>query len=304
MPTLRTSIATLAALSATSRASLLMLVVAACNAIDTAIIRIVAQDLHPLEIGFFRNLFSLLLILPWLYRSGPGVFRTSRLSVHVARAVIKLAALVSLFYAITIMPLADVTAIAFTTPLFVVLGAVLFLGETMRFRRWGAVLIGFLGVLVVLRPGTAVFDPRMLAAVASAIGLAAIALLLKFLAGREPPATIVGLNLVITVPLALLLALPVWVMPGPEVLGLMALQGALGALAQLSVTRAMALADASFLMPIEFMRLPLVVVLAYVAFGELADPWVWAGAALIFVSTFYLARRGAALSAPRAGEQG
>jgi drug/metabolite transporter (DMT)-like permease len=304
MPTLPIRIATLAALSTTSRASLLMLVVAACNAIDTVIIRIVAEDLHPLEIGFFRNLFSLLLILPWLHRVGPGVFLTSRLSIHVARAAIKLAALVSLFYAITIMPLADVTAIAFTTPLFVAIGAVLFLGETMRFRRWGAILIGFLGVLVVLRPGTAVFDPRMLAAVASAIGLATIALLLKFLAGREPPATIVGLNLFITVPLALLLALPVWVTPSLDVLGLMALQGALGALAQLSVTRAMALADVSFLMPIEFMRLPLVVVLAYVAFGELAGPWVWAGAVLIFVSTFYLARRVAALSAPRAAEQG
>jgi drug/metabolite transporter (DMT)-like permease len=302
MPTLRTRIAALPAISATSRASLLMLVVAACNATDTVIIRIVAEDLHPLEIGFFRNLFSLLLILPWLYRAGPGVFRTSRLSIHVARAVIKLAALVSLFYAITIMPLADVTAIAFTTPLFVALGAVLFLGETMRFRRWSAILVGFLGVLVVLRPGTAMFDPRMLAAVASAIGLAAIALLLKFLAGREPLVTIVGLNLVITVPLALLLTLPVWITPGVDLLGLMMLQGALGALGQFSAARAMALADASFLMPIEFVRLPLVVILAYVAFGELADLWTWAGAALIFVSTFYLARRGAGLSAPRAGE--
>jgi hypothetical protein len=81
MPTLPIRIATLAALSTTSRASLLMLVVAACNAIDTVIIRIVAEDLHPLEIGFFRNLFSLLLILPWLHRVGPGVFLTSRLSI-------------------------------------------------------------------------------------------------------------------------------------------------------------------------------------------------------------------------------
>jgi drug/metabolite transporter (DMT)-like permease len=172
----------------------------------------------------------------------------------------------------------------------------------MRFRRWSAILVGFLGVLVVLRPGTAMFDPRMLAAVASAIGLAAIALLLKFLAGREPLVTIVGLNLVITVPLALLLTLPVWITPGVDLLGLMMLQGALGALGQFSAARAMALADASFLMPIEFVRLPLVVILAYVAFGELADLWTWAGAALIFVSTFYLARRGAGLSALRAGE--
>lgn len=180
-----------------------MLVVAACNATDTAIIRIVARDLHPLEIGFFRNLFSLLLILPWLYRVGPDVFRTTRMGIHLARAALKLAAMVALIYAISIMPLADVTAIAFTTPLFVAIGAVLLLGESMRFRRWGAIALGFAGVLLVLRPGTGVFDPRMLAAVASAIGFAGIALLLKFLAGREPPATIIGLNLIITVPLAL-----------------------------------------------------------------------------------------------------
>lgn len=290
--------------SPVARACLLMLVVAACNAIDTAIIRVVARELHPLEIGFFRNLFSLILILPWLYRVGPDVFRTSRPGLHALRAVVKLAALVTLFYAISIMPLADVTAIAFTAPLFVAIGAVLFLGETMRIRRWSAIALGFAGVLVVLRPGTGVFDPRMLAAVVSAIGFAGIALLLKFLAGREPPATIVGLNLIITVPLALVLALPVWITPSPELLGWMALQGTLGALAQLAVTRAMAKADVSLLMPIEFVRLPLVVVIGYLAFGELADLWIWAGAALICGSTFYLTRREATLAAPRAGRAG
>lgn len=271
---------------------LLMLVVAACNAVDTALTRVVTQELHPLEVAFFRNLFSLILILPWLLRAGPGVLRTNRLALHVARAALKLVAMVLLFFAISIMPLADVTAIVFTSPLFVVLGAALLLGETLSVRRLAAIALGFVGILVVLRPGSAVFDPRMMTAVGAAVGFAGIALLLKAMSAREPAPTLVGLNLVITVPLAFLLTLPVWTTPRPEILFYLGLQGGLGALAQVAVTRAMAKADASFLTPIEFVRLPLVVVLGYVFFLEVPDLWMWLGSALIFIALVYLLRHG------------
>lgn len=272
--------------------ALLMLVVAGCNAVDTALTRVVTQELHPLEVAFFRNLFSLVLILPWLLRAGPGVLRTSRPALHVARAALKLVAMVLLFFAISIMPLADVTAIVFTSPLFVVLGAALLLGETLTLRRLAAVALGFLGILVVLRPGSAVFDPRMMTAVGAAVGFAGIALLLKAMSAREPAPTLVGLNLVITVPLAFLLTLPVWSTPRPAILLYLAAQGGLGALAQVAVTRAMTKADASFLTPIEFVRLPLVVLLGYVLFLETPDLWMWLGSALIFIALAYLLRHG------------
>lgn len=267
-----------------------MSVVAFAMASDTALIRITAAELHPFEIAFFRNLFSLLLIVPWLWRMGPESLRTDRLALHLLRAALKLVTITAFFFAVKLMPLAEVTAIIFTTPLFVALGAALVLGEVLRLQRGLAILIGFVGVLIVLRPGSAVFDPIMLLALAAAVGQAAIALLLKFLARSEPTHRLVGLNLILTVPLALLMALPFWTWPSAWMLLVLLLQGALGALAQTAVTRAMALADASVLMPFEFIRLPLVVLIAWLAFGEASDFPVWLGAAVIFGSTFYLTR--------------
>jgi drug/metabolite transporter (DMT)-like permease len=289
-------------LSPATQGGLLMLVVAGCNALDTALTRIVTAELHPFEVAFFRNLFSLVVVLPWLVRAGAGVLRSDRLGHHVVRAALKLAAMVLLFTAISRMPLGDVTAIVFTSPLFVTLGAALFLGEMLTGRRGVAVLLGFAGILVVLRPGTAVFDPWMLTAVGAAAGFAGIALLLKAMSAREPPMTLVGLNLIITVPLALALTLPVWITPGPALLAFMAAQGALGALAQVAVTRAMAKADVSFLTPIEFVRLPLVVLLGYLLFAEAPDLWTLFGSLLIFAAVFWLVRR-PAVRAPVAGSR-
>jgi drug/metabolite transporter (DMT)-like permease len=278
------------------RGGLLMLVVASTMAVDTALIRLVATELHAFEIAFFRTLFSLALVVPWLWRSGLGAMRSPRMSLHLLRAAIKLAAMTAFFYAVSVMPLADVTAIIFTTPLFVAIGAMLFLGEVVSLRRGLAIATGFVGVLILLRPGAGVLQAHVLLALASAVGLAAIAVILKFLARHEPAHALVGLNLLFMVPLALLVALPVWVSPSYWALFILAAQGALAAMGQAAFARAMALADASILMPVDFVRLPLVVLIAYLAFGETADLGVWLGAAVIFGSAFYLVRSGAATS--------
>ena len=270
-----------------------MSLVAFAMASDTALIRITAAELHPFEIAFFRNLFSLVLVMPWLWRMGTRSLRTHRFALHLLRAVLKLMTITAFFFAVKLMPLAEVTAINFTTPVFVALGATLVLGEVLRPPRGLAILLGFAGVLIVLRPGTAVFQPVMLLALGAALGQATIALLLKFLSRSEPAHRLVGLNLILTVPLAFLIALPVWTWPGAWLLLVLLVQGALGAIAQTAVTRAMALADASVLMPFEFIRLPLVVLIAWLGFGETADPFVWLGAAVIFGSSFYLTRSAA-----------
>jgi drug/metabolite transporter (DMT)-like permease len=273
------------------RAALFMLAATTCVAVDAGLIRLTSQALHPFEIAFFRNLFSLALILPWLWRAGPSALRTRRLGLHLLRAALKLVAICALFFAISVLPLADVTAIAFTAPLFVTLGAWLFMSERLPASGWLAIFVGFAGVLIVLRPGAAVFDPFMLVALLAAVGQASIMLLLKLLAGKEPTITLVGLNLVLSVPLALAIAIPFWAWPSPFMLGLLLAQGALGALGQTAVTRAMALADASTIMPIEFVRLPLVVLIGWLAFGEPSDLFTWLGGAVIFASTLYLVRR-------------
>jgi drug/metabolite transporter (DMT)-like permease len=272
----------------TLKASLLMLLVATITAVDTAIVRVLGSDLHTLEIVFYRTLFGLLAVAPWLWRHRLGLGRTANFRLHLGRALLKLLALLAFFQAIQGAPLASVTAIAFTTPLFVAVGAALVLGERLPALRIGAIVTGFLGVLVIVRPGPSLVEPALVYALAGAVGIAAIALMLKFLSGRDAPSTIVGLNLILSVPLAFVMALPVLTLPGLPTLALLACQGAAGAVSMTAVTRAMKLADASFLSPIEFVRLPLVALIAYLAFGEIADGWTWLGGGIIFAAVVAL----------------
>jgi len=117
-------------------------------------IRLASKQLHPFEIAFFRNLFGLVFALPLLVKHGPSLLRTDKLRFYVLRCLIGICSMLAGFWAIVNLPLAQAVALSYATPLFVTIGAVLVLGEVVRARRWTAVLIGFIGVLVILRPGT------------------------------------------------------------------------------------------------------------------------------------------------------
>jgi drug/metabolite transporter (DMT)-like permease len=257
-------------------------------AMDGVIVRLIAGEIHPLGIVFFRNLFSLIAIFAIFPRSKLYSDTNTFFWVHAIRAVIKLLALVAGFMAVTQMPLSSATAIAFTMPLFVMLGSVIFLGEKFYAGRIAALVLGFAGVMIVLQPGAATLNAGAAWALAGAIGLAAVALLMKVSAGREDPLRIAWLNLVITVPVALLFALPVWQTPSLYALGLMALQGVGGLMAQLAFARAMKLADASLLVVVEFIRLPLALVFGLTLFGEPIQLAVIIGGAVIFLAILML----------------
>lgn len=261
-----------------------------CLALDAGLIRMTSRTVHPFQIAFFRSLFSLVFMLPWLIPAGRTWVVTSRLPMHLLRAVLKLVSLCSLFFAIKYLPLADVTAITFTAPFFVAFGAGIILGERLRPAAWGAICVGFLGVLVVLRPGAGVLDPMILVALLSAACSASIIIVLKLLTPTEPPVRLVGLNLLLSVGLALLVSVPVWIWPDPTTLALLAAQGALGLVSQSAIVKAMGLADASSVMPLEFIRLPFVIAIAWMAFGEAAELATVVGGAVIFASSFWLVR--------------
>jgi drug/metabolite transporter (DMT)-like permease len=274
------------------RGALLVLASATCVAVDTILARIVTQEVSSFVLVFFRNLFGFLLVAPWLVRVGRAAFATPRMDLHVARAALKIAGLVCFFFGLSIVPVAEATAIAFATPLFAAVGAALFLGETLRHGRLAAILLGFLGVLIVLRPGGSALHVGALAVLASTVSLAAIGLLAKRLARHDPPNTILAINLTLSVPLALLAAIPFWTTPTLPTLGLMALQGALGAASQFCFVRALQLADASLMMPVDFIRLPLVALLGYFAFDQVPDGWTWTGAVVICTAIVLLLRAG------------
>ena len=260
-------------------------------AMDGVIVRLIAGEIHPLGIVFFRNLFSLFAIHAIFPRSRLYSDSNTFFWLHAFRAVIKLLALVAGFIAVTQMPLSSATAIAFTMPLFVMLGSVIFLDEKFYAARVAALALGFAGVIIVLQPGQTTLTAGAAWALVGAIGLAMVALLMKISAGREDPLRIAWLNLVITVPVALLLAIPVWKTPSLYVLGLMALQGVGGLMAQLAFARAMKLADASLLVVVDFIRLPIAMFFGLVLFAEPIKIAVIVGGTVILCAILMLLHR-------------
>lgn len=282
-------------LSPFARAALYMTISAVLFGIMAVTIRLASKQLHPFQIAFFRNLFGFVFTLPLLYRAGWGLLRTERLPLYFFRCLIGMVGMLAGFWAIVHLPLAQAIALSYSTPLFVTIGAVLVLGEVVRARRWTAVLVGFVGVLVLVRPFGDAFTAGALVALLAAAMSASTAISIKFLSRTEAPDAIVIWTTMIWVPLSVLPALVYWQWPNAESWLWVILAGLFGTLAHLFWTRAFKLGDVSALTPISFVQLPVVAVLAYMLFDEKLDRWTALGAAIIFGSNLYIARREARL---------
>jgi len=226
---------TMPRLAPTTRAALWILLSGICAVMMNVLIRVAAQSMHPFEVAFFRCLFGLVLVLPWILRSGAAPFRGRNAGFYVLRAAVGLLSMVTWFYGITVVPLATATPVHFTAPLFATIAAVFVLHEDVRLRRWSAVVIGFVGVLVIMRPGGERLDANLLILLVSAASAAMNNITVKFLARNEPPGRIVAMFMIYLTPLSLLPALFVWQWPAPATFGALVGLGALGTIAHLSV---------------------------------------------------------------------
>ncbi len=270
-----------------------------CFATMSVFIRFSSEQVHVLEVVFFRNFLALLLMTPWLARQGIGVMKTGRLGLYTTRAVLNVFGMAAGFTAVTMITLAEATALSFTAPLFATLGAVLILGEIVRIRRITALVIGFAGMLIVLRPGLTEISTGALLALVNALSIALTILIVKRLTETESPATIVTYMALLQTPLALIPAVFVWTWPEPMTwiwLFCLAITGTVG---HLLYTQAIKLAEISQIQPLDFVRLPLIAVIGYVLFGEVPTIWTWIGGAVIFVSTAYVTHREARLASSR-----
>lgn len=248
------------------------------------------------EVAFFRNAFGLVALLPMLLRPGRAPLKTQQLPRYFLRSAIGLASMLCAFWALGHLPMAQAVSLSYSTPLFVTIAAVLWLGETVRVRRWAAVIIGFIGVLVIVRPGTGSFSAGSLMAVAAAVLSSVVAIQIKQLTRVDSADTVVFYTYVFWVPLSLVPALFVWQWPTGIAWVWLALTGVMGTLGQLLWTRALRLGEVSALTPISFMQLPLVSVMAWLLFGEVLDRWTVIGALIILGSNAYIAHREAVLA--------
>ena len=286
-----------------SRAAELMAASAILFGFMAITLRLSVAHVSAFEAAFFRSLFGLVFSLPLLFGPGLALLRTDKIQLHVMRASFGAVAMLTGFWALAHLPLAEAVSISYSTPLFVTIGAVLVLGERVRLRRWSAVLAGFFGVLVIMRPGAQQFSFDMLVALAGAAAAAGSYISIKFMSRTEQAnAVVIYMNLIIT-PLTLIPALWFWTWPDATGWFWLVLTGLLGTLGQLCMTRAYHAGEVSALIPINFIQLPVVVICAYFLFDQRLDAATAIGAGLIVSANVYIARREARL-ARSAGQSG
>ena len=282
-------------MTAPLRAAFLMLVSTLFFGLMAITIRLASASLPTFEIAFFRNGFGLLALLPVLLH-GRTSLRTRQLPRYVLRSAIGIGSMLAGFWAIGHLPLSQAISLSYSTPLFVTIAAVIWLGEEVRRRRWAAVIVGFIGVLLIVRPWSDTFHAGSLVALLAAVLSAVVAIQIKQLSRVDPADTIVFYTYVFWVPLSLLPALFVWQWPQGIAWLWLILTGLCGTVAQLLWTRALRLGDVSAITPISFMQLPLVAVAGYLLFGEKISRWTIIGAAIIFAANVYIAHREAQLA--------
>jgi len=256
-----------------------------------ALIRHLSFEMDPMLILFFRMVFAQALLLPWLFKHGVRALRTKRLKLHAFRALFTCGAMITSFYAWSMIPLADVTALSFLAPIFATAGAALILRERVRARRWAATIVGFAGAMIILRPGMMTMEPGHWLALAFAGCMACTMLVVKSLSSTEDPVKVVFFVGIFITPVSLVLAIPVWEWPAAHLwIWLLAL-GPSAVIGHVTFVKALSCADASAILPFDYLRLPSAAVLGFIMFGEVADIWTWVGASVIFASTFYISRR-------------
>lgn len=278
------------------RAALLMFCSTVFFGLMVVAIRLASETLHTFEIAFFRNFFGLVAALPLLLRHGPDLLKTTQLPRYGVRCAIGAVSMMAGFWAIGHLPLAQAVALSYSTPIFVTIAAVLFLHEQVRARRWIAVGLGFVGVLIIVRPGSASFSAGTLVALVAAVLSGVVSIQIKQLSQVDPADRIVFLTTLIWVPMSLLPALTVWEWPqGITWLWVIA-AGAMGTAGHMLWTRALKLGDVSALTPISFTQLPIVALAGWLLFQEPVDRWTAIGALVIFSANAYIAHREAQLA--------
>lgn len=238
--------------------------------------------------------------MPALVRTGWSGLKTKRPRLHLIRVILGWSAQIGIFYAVTQLLFADITTLQFTRPLFVTVLAVFILRENVGWRRWTATLIGFVGVLVVARPGQASFDRASLVAIASSAMFAGTVILIRRLSSTDSPTQILFYYLAGGTVLSASPMFWLWTMPLITDWPLILLIGIFSTGAMVCTVRGFAIGEASMLGPMDYTRLIYAVLIGYFLFAEIPDEWTAVGAVVIIGATLYLARHGGR-SGPPAG---
>ena len=248
-----------------------------------AIVRLLSADFHIFFIVMMRNLFGLVFFLPQIFHDYQKVFRTQKIQMHIFRAINGLVSMMLWFHVVTIMPLSQAVSISFIIPIVTTVVAVIFLREKVKSHTWIATLIGFVGILIILRPGFKEFNNAYFYSFASVILWVASNIIIKVMTKTEKPQTIVAYMSLIMFICSIPFALPHLTAVNFNNLVWFALLGLVSNLLHIAISSAYGKADLSYVQPFDFTRLIFTAIISYFAFGEIIDIWVVIGSLVILV---------------------
>jgi drug/metabolite transporter (DMT)-like permease len=247
------------------------------------------RGLPSIEIVFLRTLLTLLLTLPFVLRSGKGAWRTTVPGRQIVRGILGTLSMWAWYHALSNMRLADAATLGQTTSLFLVLGATLWFREKLTKVRLGALVLGFAGAVVMLKPGVGLIDPMALLALLSSLLWATSLLMAKEMTRFDATMTITFYQPLMIMPPALMLTIPVWVTPNAGDMAILTVMSAAAAVSNYCMVRALGMADAAVTAPIDYTKLLWTATAAYVLFAEVPTAQTWIGGALIVAGSLWLA---------------
>jgi len=254
-------------------------------------VKFLSDDLHPIIICFYRCLMGLIIITPFVARNNFQALQTNNMRLQIFRALINIISMICWFSAIGMMHFEKATALGFTTPLFTTVLAVLILGEVIRFHRIAALLLGFIGILIIIRPGYMPFEFGTILMLIASFSFSFVLIFVKKLSATDSSLTIIFYHLLYMTPAFFILALFYWENINLNQLIIFVLMGTSGLLSHWCLAQAFKLSDTTFVMPLQFTKLIWASLIGLFIFAEQPDIWTWVGGVVIFISVVYITYR-------------
>ena len=256
-----------------------------------ACVKLLSDDLHPIIICFYRCLMGLIIITPFIAKNNFQALQTDNMRLQIIRALINIISMICWFTAIGMMHLEKATALGFTTPLFTTILAVIVLGEVIRFHRTAALLLGFIGILIIIRPGYMPFEFGTILMLIASFSFSFVLIFVKKLSATDSSLTIIFYHLLYMTPAFFILSFFYWENINFNQLIIFILMGAAGLLSHWCLAQAFKMSDTTFVMPLQFTKLIWASLIGLFIFSEQPDIWTWIGGIIIFISVVYITYR-------------
>ena len=254
-------------------------------------IKILSNDLNPFILAFYRCFFGVIIILPFLFFQKFSDLKTKNIKLQFLRCSINLYSMISWFIAIGTLQLEKAAAIGFTTPLFTTLLAIILLGEVIRFHRITALIIGFIGILVVIRPGFVTIEPGVLWLLSAALSFSFVIIIVKKLTKQDTSLTTAFYHMLFLTPPTFLISLFYWESISFNHFMILCVVAIAGFITQVTSNQSLKMSDTSFVMPLQFTNLIWLSFIGYALFSEVPNLWTWIGGSIIFSAVIYITFR-------------